>query len=77
MVWPVWDGWLDLDAVSDLLDLPELVAEPPRVADEPRVAELAPRGVAEVFRCARLHVGKYMSFSPARPLWGVRGVGGA
>jgi hypothetical protein len=70
MVWPVWDGWLDLDAVSDLLDLPELVA------DAPRVAQLAPRGVAEVFRCARLHVGKYMSFSPARPLWGVRGVGG-
>ena len=68
MVWPVWDPWLDLDAVSDLLDLPELVAESPSTTD------LRPRGVAEVFRCERLHVGKYMSFSPARPLWGVHGL---
>jgi hypothetical protein len=67
LVWPVWDAWLDLDAISDLLDLPELVAESPSAAD------LVPRGVAEVFRCERLHVGKYMSFSPAHPLWGVRG----
>ena len=70
LVWPVWDGWLDLEAVGDLLDLPELVADPPPIA------EIAPRGVAEVYRCERLHVGKYMSFSPARPLWGVRGAGG-
>jgi hypothetical protein len=69
MVWPIWDAWLDLDALCDLLDLPELIAE------RPPTAELAPRGVAEVYRCERLNVGKFMSFSPARPLWGVRGVG--
>lgn len=67
ILWPVWAGFLDVAALSDLLDLPGLIADPP----DP--AQLRPYGVQEVYRCTRRNVGKFMSFSPATAQFGLSG----
>ncbi len=59
--WPIWTPALPLDAVRSLLSSADLqVPEPDR-------RRLATRGVAEIFRCQRLTVGKYRNFSTAHP----------
>lgn len=64
ITWPVWTGALGVGALTPLLDHPKLQD------DQPARAELEPLGVGEVYRCTRAHVGKFMSFTPAAPLWG-------
>jgi hypothetical protein len=59
--WPIWTGPLSLDPLRSLLSLPDLQAP------EPDRRRLAARGVAEVFRCQRLTIGKYRNFSTAHP----------
>lgn len=64
LTWPLWTLPLSLAAVRTLLGHPALVQ------DLPERHALAPYGVAELMRVRRIQTGKYLSFEPARPLWG-------
>jgi hypothetical protein len=57
--WPLWDALLGIDAVRTLLALAELQE------NHPDRTQLRRRGIAEVFRCMRITVGKYRNFTPA------------
>lgn len=60
--WPIWTVPLGVDPLRSLLSLPDLQEKAP---DRRR---LLARGVAEVFRCQRLTIGKYRNFSTAHPV---------
>jgi hypothetical protein len=58
--WPIWEPPLPLDTVRSVLALDTLQdARPDR-------RELAARGIAEVFRCERITIGKFRNFTPAQ-----------
>lgn len=59
--WPLWDIPLSLDTLRSVLALAELQAA------RPDRRWLAARGIAEVYRCQRVTVGKYRNFTAARP----------
>ena len=59
--WPIWERPAALDTVRSLLSHPELQKEKP---DRPNLQAM---GVAEIFRCQRISVGKYLNFAPAEP----------
>ena len=62
--WPIWSVPIGLDTLRSVLAMPELQA------DRPDRCVLSPRGIAEVFRCARIQVGNpplhKLNFAPAR-----------
>lgn len=62
LTWPVWSAPITLAEVSSLLSLPALQA------DIPDHEQLAPRGIAAVYRCQRITQGKFRNFTPARPV---------
>lgn len=58
--WPIWEPALPLDTVRTVLALEALqTSRPDRRA-------LAARGIAEVFRCERITIGKFRNFTPAQ-----------
>jgi len=57
--WPIWACPLGPDSVRSLLALGELQTE------TPSRATLSAIGIAEVYRCRRITVGKYRNFTPA------------
>jgi hypothetical protein len=59
--WPIWVVALPLDPVRSILALSDLQAP------KPDRLSLAARGIAEIFRCQRITVGKYRNFTPAYP----------
>lgn len=59
--WPMWTVALSLDPIRSVLALADLQAPKP---NRPLLAAL---GIAEVFRCQRITVGKYRNFTSARP----------
>lgn len=62
ITWPLWSGWLTLDAVSSLLTLRELQA------DDSSLSVLPSRGICAVYRAQRITLGKYRNFTPAKQL---------
>ncbi len=62
--WPVWEGWIGVDAARALLAAGELQAD---AVDREMLQAI---GVAEIFRCQRVRIGKganfKVSFRPAR-----------
>lgn len=62
LTWPIWEAPLGTDVVRSLLASATLQA----VDREARII-LRRQGVAEIFQSRRLTLGKYRSFSPARP----------
>lgn len=60
--WPIWAPPLSLDAVRSLLSLPEVLS------DRADADALRKRGVVERYESRRVTVGKFRSFSPARPV---------
>lgn len=59
ITWPLWSGWLSLDAVRSLLSLREL-----QHADV-TTSKLRPLGILAVCRSKRITLGKYRNFTPA------------
>lgn len=62
VTWPIWSGWLTLDAVRSCLGLTDLQT------DTCTAVSLAPRGICAVYRSQRITLGKYRNFTPARSL---------
>ncbi len=62
ITWPLWQGWLTLDAARSLLLLKELQAS------DITLSALAPRGISAIYRSQRITLGKYRNFTPARAL---------
>ena len=60
--WPLWTLEASVDTVRSLLGLSELQKQ------KPNRESLLPRGIAEVFRCERITVGKYRNLTQARPV---------
>ena len=64
--WPLWEHPLACDEIKSLLALSELQAEPPDRG------ALEPRGINEIFRATRVHIGQganfKVSFRPARAI---------
>lgn len=60
--WPVWTGWLTLDAVKSTLSLSELQES------EPSHEKLSALGIATAFRSQRITLGKFRNFTPAKML---------
>lgn len=63
IAWPIWTGWLTLDAVRSLLRLKELQDRKPTMA-----LTLKACGVGAVYRSQRITLGKYRNFTPAEPV---------
>jgi len=64
IAWPIWNGWLNLDAVRSVLSLKELQKRTEVSALTVRI-----RGVCAVFRSQRINpTSKYRNFTPAEPL---------
>jgi hypothetical protein len=63
-IWPLWTVPLTRGAVEVLLGHPVLLTE------HPDLRRLAPLGVAEVMRAARVRAGKYTSIGRAEPTCG-------
>ena len=59
--WPVWECAVSLDVVRSLLALGEMQES------EPDRTKLRAMGVAEIYRCRRITVGKYRNFTHAYP----------
>jgi hypothetical protein len=61
VAWPIWTGWLALDAVRSLLSVKAL-------QDRSAASALALRsvGVSAVYRSQRITLGKYRNFTPAQ-----------
>jgi hypothetical protein len=59
ITWPIWTGWLVLDAVRSMLGLREL--------QDGRVSSFTSRGICAVYRSQRITLGKYRNFTPAEP----------
>lgn len=57
--WPIWEPAISLDTCRSVLALPELQKT------QPNRALLSARGIAEVFRCERITVGKFRNFTPS------------
>jgi hypothetical protein len=64
ITWPIWNPPIGLSTVETLLSHPELLA------DEPDESILRPLGVVELFRSARITVGKFRNFTPSSACWG-------
>lgn len=62
VTWPLWNGWLSLDAVRTLLAMPGL--QSPRCT----TAAFSDRGIVAIQRSQRITLGKYRNFTPARSL---------
>lgn len=62
LTWPIWESPIELETLRSVLSIKELQA------DHPDREKLMSRGVAEVFRCQRLTVGKFRSFTSAMPV---------
>lgn len=62
VIWPIWRGWLSLDAVRSLLSLSELQT------DDPIAATFSARGIDAVYRSQRITLGKYRNFTPSESL---------
>lgn len=62
VTWPLWHGWLTIDAVRSCLGLAELQA------GTCTGAALSPLGIMAVYRSQRITLGKYRNFTPARAL---------
>jgi len=60
--WPMWDAFLNVEAVRSVLAISELQA------DQPDRAVLAPRGVVEIHRAQKIGVGNYKNFTPVQPV---------
>ena len=60
--WPIWEPPLALDTVRSVLALDTLQAA------RPDRRELSARGIAEVFRCERVTIGKFRNFTPAQAI---------
>jgi len=63
VAWPIWTGWLALDAVRSLLGFKEL-----QERSETSTKFLAMYGVAATYRSQRITLGKYRNFTPAAPM---------
>ena len=57
--WPIWDCPIGVQVIPSLLALAELQLE------SPDIRPLRARGIAAVFRCRRILVGKTPNFTPA------------
>lgn len=62
ITWPLWCGWLTLDAVRSVLAIPGLTA------NDPDAVEFSARGIMAIFRSQRITLGKYRNFTPAKSL---------
>ncbi len=60
--WPLWSGWLGLDAVRSVLSMREL--QIPDVSTD----KFSTLGVLAVCRSQRITLGKYRNFTPAKVL---------
>lgn len=60
ITWPVWTGWLTLDAVKSVLSLNELQES------EPSHEKLRTLGIVTTFRSQRITLGKFRNFTPAK-----------
>ena len=58
--WPIWEAPVSLDVCRSLVALAELQRP------QPNRPLLLAQGVAEVFRCQRITIGKYRNFTPAQ-----------
>lgn len=63
VTWPIWTGWLTLDAVRSLLALKEL-----QDRNGTSASAFESLGVAAIYRSQRITLGKYRNFTPASPL---------
>jgi hypothetical protein len=63
IAWPIWTGWLALDAVRSLLGLKELQGR-----SQTSVKLLEMYGIAATYRSQRITLGKYRNFTPAAPV---------
>jgi len=63
ITWPIWTGWLNLDAVRSVLSLKEL-----HERTEANTPTVMARGICAIFRSQRITLGKYRNFTPAEPL---------
>lgn len=62
VTWPIWTGWLSLDAVKSALSLGELQEA------APSHEKLSALGISAAFRSQRITLGKYRNFTPAKML---------
>ena len=62
VTWPIWRGWLSLDAVRSLLALGEMQT------DQVSTGTLSPLGIHALYRSQRITLGKYRNFTPAQAL---------
>lgn len=60
--WPMWDVFLNAEAVRSVLAISELQA------DQPNRVVLAPRGIMEIHRAQKIGVGNYKNFTPVQPV---------
>lgn len=65
--WPIWEVPLGADEVRSLVAA-AAIQSTNRAKDESTRAALRRQGIVEVFQSRRLTLGKYRSFSPARPM---------
>jgi hypothetical protein len=59
--WPIWELPLAIDPIRSLLTLGEIQKV------KPDRATLKKMGVAEIYRCTRISVDKYLNFTPSQP----------
>lgn len=62
ITWPIWCGWLSLEAVCSLLNLRELQS------NDTAATSLSARGIDAVYRSQRITLGKYRNFTPAQSM---------
>lgn len=60
ITWPLWSGWLGLDAVRSALSIGELTHS------DVTSVKLASLGIIAVCRSQRITLGKYRNFTPAK-----------
>jgi len=60
ITWPIWEPCITLPTLRSVLAHAELIVE------RPRRALLQAMGVVESYRCARLTIGQFRNFTPAR-----------
>lgn len=63
VTWPIWSGWLSLDATRSLLNLSALQSR-----DELILSKIRAFGISSVYRSQRITLGKFRSFTPASPV---------
>lgn len=62
VTWPIWTGWLSLNAVKSALALRELQEA------APSHEKLSALGISAAFRSQRITLGKYRNFTPSKML---------